>query len=72
MERPKITVTVQEAAQIFRDAGVSISLDALKRGIIEKEFPIGTAIKLTDWVFIIYRKPLIDYLRSVGAEIREV
>lgn len=71
MKKVKTTVTVQEAAQIFRDAGVSISLDALKQGIIQKEFPIGHAIKLTQWVFIIYRKPLVDYLRSMGAEIIE-
>ena len=71
MKNSKTTVPVQEAAQIFRDAGVSISLDALKQGIIQKEFPIGHAIKLTQWVFIIYRKPLIDYLRSVGAEVIE-
>ncbi|MBQ8836426.1 MAG: hypothetical protein IJ002_03055 [Clostridia bacterium] len=71
MKNSKTTVTVQEAAEIFREAGVSISLDALKQGIIHKEFPFGLAIKLTQWVFIIYRKPLIDYLRSVGAEIVE-
>ena len=71
MKDSKTTVTVQEAAEIFRKAGVSISLDALKKGIIDKEFPIGVAIKLTQWVFIIYRKPLMDYLRSVGAEIKE-
>jgi hypothetical protein len=66
-----VTLTVQEAAQMFRDAGVSISLDALKQGIIQKEFPIGHAIKLTQWVFIIYKKPLIEYLRSMGATITE-
>ena len=71
MKDGKPTVTIQEAAEIFRNAGVSISLDALKKGIIDKEFPIGVAIKLTQWVFIIYRKPLMDYLISVGAEIKE-
>ncbi|MBQ8140604.1 MAG: hypothetical protein IJ038_02795 [Clostridia bacterium] len=71
MKNTGITVTVQEAAEMFRDAGISISLDALKQGIIHKEFPIGVAIKLTQWVFIIYRKQLTDYLRSVGAEVAE-
>ena len=67
MENKKATVTLQEAVQIFRDAGISISLETLKQGIIDKEFPIGVAIHLTQWVFIIYRKSLLDYLRSVGA-----
>ena len=65
----KTTVTVQEAAEIFREAGISISLDALKQGIIHKDFPFGIAIKLTQWVFIIHRKPLMEYLASVGADI---
>ena len=73
MEKNKgrTTVTVQQAADIFRLAGISISLEALKRGIIDKAFPFGVAIKLSQWVFIIYRQPLYEYLHSVGAEIIE-
>ena len=69
MRDSEVTLTVQEAVEMFRNAGISMSLDTLKQGIIQKEFPIGHAIKLTNWVFIIYKKPLIEYLRSVGATI---
>ena len=72
MESNKTTVTLQEAVQIFRRAGIPISLETLKKGLIEKEFPIGVAIKLTQWVFIIYRQPLLRYLESVGANINEI
>lgn len=71
MKNTSVTLTVQEAVQIFRDAGVSMSLETLKQGIIQEKLPIGIAIKLSQWVFIIYKKPLIEYLKSMGATITE-
>lgn len=68
MKGSTTTLTVQEAVEIFRSAGISISLETMKKGIIDKVFPFALAIKLTQWVYIIYRKPLMDYLESVGAE----
>lgn len=72
MKGSKTTLTVQEAAEKFREAGISISLETMKKGIIDKVFPFALAIKQTQWVFIIYRKPLMDYLKSIGAEVEEV
>lgn len=69
MKGSRTTLTVQQACQMFRDAEISISLDAMKRGLIDRRFPFGVAIQLEQWVFIIYRKPLLEYLRSVGADV---
>jgi hypothetical protein len=66
---PMVQLTLQEAVDMIRESGISMSLDALKQGIIQKELPIGHAIRLTQWVFIIYRKQLVEYLKTVGAVI---
>lgn len=69
---PKITLTTEECCELFRNNGISIGLETLRDGIKAGKFPFGIAIEGSGrWVFIVYRKQVIDYLRSVGANIND-
>lgn len=64
-----LTLTPAEAAEILSGCGFGIGYDklaeALRKGGI---FPFGTAYKMASgqWVYIIYRKDLHDFIRVHG------
>lgn len=58
------TLTLNEAIEVFRNAGVAMSVEAFQKALIEGKFEFAVAIKLNQWKYIIYEKALLDYLRK--------
>ena len=65
----KVTLTPQEATEIFRAAGVRMSPVTLQEGLKDGKFPFGLAIERDTWVYIIWRIPMLEYLRKNGANV---
>lgn len=69
MEGQKPVINASEAAQILRDAGLSISPERVRFGIQQKEFPWGNCIldengeKPRCYVYV---KPLTEWMIANG------
>lgn len=64
-----LTMTPDETANLFRDCGIRMDTETLREGIKQGAFNFGVAIKRDKWVYLIYRKRVMDYLTSIGAEV---
>ena len=60
----KATVTPREATEMFQAAGIPIAVTTLQDGLKQNKFPFGIAIECKNWVFLIYKKDLEEYLAA--------
>ena len=67
MKKP--TMTTHDVCELFRNCDIQIDEVTLQEGLKQGVFPFGIAIKRDRWVFIIYSKRVMDYLRSLDVEV---
>jgi hypothetical protein len=66
----KETMTIQEVCDIFRSAGIRMSPNTVRQGMITGAFDFGAVIKCEKYVFIIYRKKVAEYFERNGVTVR--
>ena len=68
----KLTMTPEEACQMYRACGRKVDVNTIRAGLIQGEAPykdFGEAVKRKRWVYTIYRKKFIQHLKDIGAEV---
>ncbi|MFR4993977.1 MAG: hypothetical protein ACLTCV_04800 [Oscillospiraceae bacterium] len=58
------TLTAAEAVERLRAAGMKISSDTLREGLLQRVFPFGSAVRMKETICWIYPRDLEDWIEE--------
>lgn len=58
------TISAQEAVDRLRAAGMKISPDTLREGLLQRVFPFGSAVRMKETICWIYPRDLEDWIED--------
>lgn len=58
------TISAREAVERLRAAGMKISEDTLREGLLQQVFPFGSAVRMKETICWVYPRDLEDWIEE--------